>query len=349
MAKSFLDQLIDSIFDADWIGRRGEKLTERELKLVKFFGRGGKILRNVYVPKRNGETSEVDVLFITQKGIFVIESKNYSGWIFGNEKNLYWTVTLPNRIHNKFYNPVMQNRTHIKWLGQYLDEKVSFFSIIAFSNRCDLKKITMESSDIYVINRDRIYATVRNIWDKSPDCLSETQIASIYEKLKVLTDVDMSVKQAHIASINQRYGKNSKESNQKNTQNVWNKAKPSDLGLQAVDEDAITRELEEMKVRLGIHQSAAVENNKEKEQPQDMEKYVQTPESKELNEQMQDEKESDGTEQDHNDAVNIINEGGGICPRCGGQLLLRTAKKGKNVGKQFYGCSNFPKCRYLKS
>lgn len=70
MAKSWMDKLINSIFDADWMGRRGEKLTERELKLVKLFGRDGKILRNVYVPKENGETSEIDVLFITQKGIY---------------------------------------------------------------------------------------------------------------------------------------------------------------------------------------------------------------------------------------------------------------------------------------
>ena len=39
----------------------------------------------------------------------------------------------------------------------------------------------------------------------------------------------------------------------------------------------------------------------------------------------------------------------GICPKCGGELVLRTAKRGQNVGKQFYGCSNFPKCRYVDS
>ncbi len=81
MSKGLIDIFLDQIFDADWIGRRGEKLTERELKLVKFLGRDGKVLRNVYVPKNNGETSEIDVLFITQKGIFVFESKNYSGCV----------------------------------------------------------------------------------------------------------------------------------------------------------------------------------------------------------------------------------------------------------------------------
>ena len=36
-----------------------------------------------------------------------------------------------------------------------------------------------------------------------------------------------------------------------------------------------------------------------------------------------------------------------VCPRCGGKLILRTAKKGANAGNHFYGCSNFPKCRYV--
>ena len=38
-----------------------------------------------------------------------------------------------------------------------------------------------------------------------------------------------------------------------------------------------------------------------------------------------------------------------ICPRCGKKLVLRTAGKGANAGKQFYGCSGFPKCRYVRN
>ncbi len=38
-----------------------------------------------------------------------------------------------------------------------------------------------------------------------------------------------------------------------------------------------------------------------------------------------------------------------VCPRCGSKLVLRTAKKGDNAGNQFYGCSAFPKCRYIKN
>ena len=79
MSKGLIDSILDSIFDEKWVGQRGEKLTERELKLVSLFGRKGKTLRNLYVPKDDGTTSEIDVIYITQKGIFVFESKNYSG------------------------------------------------------------------------------------------------------------------------------------------------------------------------------------------------------------------------------------------------------------------------------
>ena len=48
MSKGLLDVLLDSIFDANWVGRRGEKLTERELNLVKLLGRKGQVLRNIY-------------------------------------------------------------------------------------------------------------------------------------------------------------------------------------------------------------------------------------------------------------------------------------------------------------
>ena len=36
------------------------------------------------------------------------------------------------------------------------------------------------------------------------------------------------------------------------------------------------------------------------------------------------------------------------CPRCGGNLVVRTARKGRNAGRRFWGCETFPKCRFVK-
>lgn len=270
MSKGQIDKLLDEIFDANWVGRRGEKLTERELDLVKLFGRSGKVLRNLYVPKANGETSEIDVVFICQKGIFVIESKNYSGWVFGDEKSAYWTVMLPNREKNRFYNPILQNRTHLKWLGQYLDGKVPLFSIVVFSERCELKKVTVENSDIHVIKRDRLYATVRDIWDESDDVLDENKVTEVYDKLERLTHVDQALKEQHIEDINEKYKKSAQSGMQKPT--VVSPA----------------------------------------------------PENSEMPDLL-------------------------VCPKCGGKLILRTARQGANAGRKFYGCSNYPKCRYTRN
>ena len=78
------------------------------------------------------ETTEIDVLMLHRTGIYVLESKNYSGWIFGNEKDASWTQTLPNKDKNHFYNPVRQNKTHIMWLNEMLGNDMST-SIIVFS------------------------------------------------------------------------------------------------------------------------------------------------------------------------------------------------------------------------
>lgn len=278
MAKGLIDLLLDQIFDAEWTGKHGEKLTERELKLVQLFGRKGKILRNVYLPKENGETSEVDVIYITQKGIFVFESKNYSGWIFGDEKEQYWTAMLPNKEKNKFYNPIKQNRTHLKWMKEYVGDDIPLFSIIVFSERCELKKVAIQNKDIRVIKRDRTYATVRDIWDKNPDAVEVEKIDKLYERLKKLTNVDEAVKVSHVANIEKKYKKPEK----------------------IVDSNPI--------VEIDTETKSEQRGEAQAMQTTDL-----------------------------------------FCPKCGGRMILRIARKGANAGNQFYGCENFPKCRFVKN
>jgi hypothetical protein len=59
--------------------------------------------------KKDGSTTEIDLIMIDETGIYVFESKNYSGWIFGDEKRKNWVQTLENRQKNYFYNPIWQN------------------------------------------------------------------------------------------------------------------------------------------------------------------------------------------------------------------------------------------------
>ena len=45
----------------------------------------------------------------------------------------------------------------------------------------------------------------------------------------------------------------------------------------------------------------------------------------------------------------IVNGEMELCPLCGGHLVKRVARSGKYAGSSFYGCSNYPKCRYIKN
>lgn len=73
---------------------------------------------NVIFPTNNG-TTQVDHILLSRFGIFVVETKNIDGWIFGNEKSRQWTQSLYGKKY-KFQNPLHQNYRHTKAVAEYL-------------------------------------------------------------------------------------------------------------------------------------------------------------------------------------------------------------------------------------
>ncbi len=202
-----LDILEELIWTDDRIGMYGESLIAGELQLSNLLGNAGKILRNLYVPKDDGSTSEIDLVFLTQKGIFVIESKNYSGWIFGRQYDQYWTQSFPNKTRKRFYNPIRQNHSHIEWLKKYLGSDVPMYSLIVFSERCELKNITLNDESVYVMKRNQLRTYLKKVWEAVPDVLEQATVTQIYEKLLPLTQVDAAKKAAHVSAIRQELSK----------------------------------------------------------------------------------------------------------------------------------------------
>lgn len=188
-------------------GKYGEYLTYRELESIKG---PHKILTNVYIPAARGGTTEIDLIFIHESGIYVIESKNYSGWIFGNENNKYWTQVFKNQRKERFYNPIMQNNGHIRNLSRFLRLDIDtskIKSIIVFSERCTLRDITVVSENVRVIKRNNLYGTIKSFIKKSDVHLTENMIDDIYSRLKVYCNVDRNIKESHINYINNKYRK----------------------------------------------------------------------------------------------------------------------------------------------
>lgn len=177
-------------------GKYGEYLTYKSLR--HFENNGGKFLFNIYIPKENNKTTEIDVLLICPKGLFVFESKNYSGWVFGNETQKNWTQVIYDDKH-QFYNPIMQNASHIKHLKNLIGENVPMRSIIVFSDRCTLKVIKIKSDGINVVNRHNLKSIIMQICNQiQTDLLTETEIYDIYNQLYPYTQVSYELKAEHI-------------------------------------------------------------------------------------------------------------------------------------------------------
>lgn len=164
-----------------------------------------KTLNNVYLPYK-GKTSEIDIILITEKGIYVIESKNYSGWIFGSVEQNYWTQSLNQYTKYRFYNPIIQNRTHITALSEYLKINRSFFhSYIVFSERCELMKIPCNTNEYTITKREYLIEKLSTDIRKKRKILLSEEIDRIESALLPYTNVSEDVKKKHIDNINNNH------------------------------------------------------------------------------------------------------------------------------------------------
>lgn len=77
---------------------------------------------------------------VSEYGIFVIETKNYKGWIYGGANSEYWTQNIYGKKY-QLYNPIQQNQGHVRALRRILKDLPSdmFISIVAFSRQATLK------------------------------------------------------------------------------------------------------------------------------------------------------------------------------------------------------------------
>ena len=196
------------------------------------------LIKNVTLPTEDG-TTQIDHIIVSEYGIFVVETKNMKGWIFGDEKQKYWTQKIY-KSTNKFQNPLHQNYKHIKTIQNTLGiDKNKIFSVIVFPGDSEFKTKMPE-------NVRQGIGYIDYIKSKTKKILSKDEVSKIISQIES--------------------GRLSKS--------------------------------------FKTHREHV--------------KHVK----------------------------DIIDKKSKHCPRCDGELVLRTVKKGNNAGSQFYGCINYPKCRY---
>lgn len=140
---------------------------------------------------------------IAETGIYVFELKNYSGWIFGNEKYKKWTQTFPTKQKYHFYNPIWQNNSHIKALKNVMkiDREDLYKSYIIFSEKCTLKRITIKSENVKVIKRESLIWHIKRDFRDSPKILTPEQVDIIYKVLGRYSLADDQTKRAHFELV----------------------------------------------------------------------------------------------------------------------------------------------------
>ena len=93
---------------------------------------------DLIIPAGSG-TTQIDHIYVSVFGRFVVETKNYTGWIFGSEKQARWTQVVYKEKHY-FQNPLRQNYAHIKALAALLNLPDSkFHSLAVFLGDCEFK------------------------------------------------------------------------------------------------------------------------------------------------------------------------------------------------------------------
>lgn len=184
-------------------GRAGEFRIYECLQSLEGYKR---FLFNTYLPKTNGSTTEVDIIMLHESGIYVIESKNYGGKIYGSESSQQWTQILPagrwRTQKNTFFNPIIQNSGHVKWLQKYTGRKNGrdFYSVVIFGNQSNLH-VTDSGKDCCVLNCYEAAPVIRKHYEIVGSRLSKEEIDTLYEKLYPLTQVGEDGKLAHIEDV----------------------------------------------------------------------------------------------------------------------------------------------------
>lgn len=195
-----------------------------------------KRFHNIVLETENG-TTQIDHVILSKYGVFVIETKNYNGWIFGDEKQKTWTQSLYGKKY-KFQNPVHQNYRHIKALSKFLNIDHNFIhSIVFFIGESEFKtemppNVMMSGLSKYIKVFDQVV-------------FSDQDIFFLEQNFIKLQNKKLSNRE-HVSSLKKRY--------------------------------------------------SSIE----------------------------------------------------ICPKCGSNLVKKSAKKGSFAGNEFLGCSGYPKCKYIK-
>ena len=157
---------------------------------------------DLYLPHpAEAGTTQIDHAVVSPFGIFVIETKNYRGWIFGSENQREWTQQIYRR-KSPFKNPLHQNQVHVRALMRFLDlPEDRFHPVVLFIGDSDFKTPLPGN----VLNRGLVPWIKRHGEIRLDPASTEKAIASL-ERLHRSTNRRIAARD-HLAALGMRHSR----------------------------------------------------------------------------------------------------------------------------------------------
>jgi hypothetical protein len=120
-------------------------------------------LMNHVTLRLQGGTTQIDHVLVSRFGVFVIETKDYKGWIFGDPDQPKWTQVLF-WLRFKFQNPIVQNSLHVRAVQDLLDflPPTAIRSVVVFTGDAKFKTAIPPG----VFYASEVVAYLRNLTDE---------------------------------------------------------------------------------------------------------------------------------------------------------------------------------------
>lgn len=177
-------------------GERGEHVVARRLGGT----REGKqyLINDLLFKTQDGQSCQIDHVFICSNGIWVIETKNYSGLICGDETSNEWTQVLAGgHEKHKFYNPIKQNTVHVYKLSGILNARGIINGAVVFLSRADLFRV--HAKGVYT---ERGIASIKK--EKTGVSLSSDEMKNYYARLVGLKQSGEVTLEEHVDAIRKK-------------------------------------------------------------------------------------------------------------------------------------------------
>lgn len=173
----------------------GEIGEETVASILKTLPKDYVVFNDVYLDIK-GYCAQIDHVVISRYGVFIIETKNYTGWIFGNESSEYWTQTIYDEKY-KLRNPLKQNYAHLKTLQLIFGiEERFYFPVVAFHDKATLKCETYGNVMCFSELKDFILS--KHIQRLSDELVNRLSAILMYYSVK-----NENQKQEHILKVKQ--------------------------------------------------------------------------------------------------------------------------------------------------